>query len=231
MARYEVILLDADMTLLDFERSEREALRRTLTKWGLPYDQEVQRTYSKINSALWDAFARGETDQDALVVERFAALMRIYGDVGQARQLNRDYEAFLGEEAYLLPGAEEFCRALRDAGLTLAIATNGLPVAQRGRYVRTGLDKLVPNLFISLELGAAKPRPEFFDRVLEALKVSDRRRVAMVGDGLGTDILGANRAGIDSIWYNPAGKELSGSAVPTWQAGSYGEVLSILGVG
>lgn len=228
MARYDVILLDADMTLLDFDRSEREALRRTLTKWGLPYDEEVQRTYSRINSALWDAFARGETDQDALVVERFAALMRVYGDVGQARRLNHDYEAFLGEEAYLLPGAEEFCRTLKDAGLTLAIATNGLPVAQRGRYVRTGLDKLIPNLFISMELGAAKPRPEFFERVLEALNVADRSRAVMVGDGLGTDMLGANRAGIDSIWYNPGGKELTGPAVPTWQAGSYGRVLEIL---
>ena len=64
-------------------------------------------------------------------------------------------------------------------GLTLAIATNGLPGPQRGRYVRTGLDKLVPNLFISMELGAQKPQAEFFERVLEVLKVSDRRRTVM----------------------------------------------------
>ena len=35
--------------------------------------------YSKINDALWAAFARGEIDQDFLVVERFAALPRLYG--------------------------------------------------------------------------------------------------------------------------------------------------------
>ena len=229
MMRYDVILLDADMTLLDFERSEVEALRRTLTKWGLPCDEEAQRTYSKINSALWDAFARGEVDQDELVVERFAALMRIYGEVGPARQINQDYQTFLGEEAFLLPGAMEFCLALKEAGLTLAIATNGLPVAQRGRYTRTGLDKVIPHLFISMELGVAKPRPEYFDRVLEELKVTDRSRVVMIGDSLKTDIQGANRAGIDSIWYNPQGKEPSGPAVPTYTAESYGQILSILG--
>ena len=38
MARYDVVLLDADRTLLDFERSERAALRRALAKWGLPQD-------------------------------------------------------------------------------------------------------------------------------------------------------------------------------------------------
>lgn len=79
MTRYDVVLLDADRTLLDFERSEREALRRVLKKWGLPQDDPVYGDYSKINDALWAAFARGEIDQDFLVVERFAALLRLYG--------------------------------------------------------------------------------------------------------------------------------------------------------
>lgn len=231
MARYDVVLLDADMTLLDFERSEGAALRRVLIKWGLPHDDEMCAVYSRINAALWDAFARGEVDQDFLVVERYAALLRVCGREMDPRALNHDYEQFLGEEAFLLPGAEEFCRALAGAGLTLAIATNGLPAAQRGRYARTGLGRYIPRLFISMELGAAKPRPAFFDRVLEALSVSDRSRAVMVGDGLATDILGANRAGLDSIWYNPRQKPLTGPAVPTWQADSYDRVLAILGVG
>lgn len=230
MARYDVILLDADMTLLDFEKSEEMALHRVLVKWGLPTDEQVKADYSKINAALWDAFARGEVDQDELVVERFAALMRIYGEVGAPAALNRDYMHFLGEEGHLLPGAMEFCRKLKDGGLTLAIATNGLPVAQRGRYVRTGLDRVIPRIFISMEIGAAKPRPEYFDRVLEAMDIHDRSRVVMVGDSLASDIRGANAAGLDSIWYNPRGKALTGTARPTWQAANYDEILGILGL-
>lgn len=139
MTRYDVVLLDADRTLLDFERSEREALRRVLKKWGLPQDDPVYGDYSKINDALWAAFARGEIDQDFLVVERFAALLRLYGapDSPDPARLNRDYMECLGQEAFLLPGAADFCRALNGMGLTLAIATNGLPGPQRGRYVRT----------------------------------------------------------------------------------------------
>ena len=230
MARYDVVLLDADRTLLDFERSEQAALRRVLARWGLPQDEQVCRTYSKINDSLWAALARGEIDQDFLVVERFAALLRVYGgpDSPEAARLNRDYMEFLGQEAYLLPGAEQFCRDLGELGLTLAIATNGLPGPQRGRYVRTGLDKLVPHLFISMELGARKPQREFFDRILEALEVSDRSRAVMVGDGLDTDILGANRAGLDCIWYAPGGQALTGPAVPTWRAASYGQILDII---
>lgn len=230
MPRYDTVLLDADMTLLDFRRSERAALTRVLEKWGLPQDEKVCEDYSKINAALWEAFARGEVDQDFLVVERYAALLRLYGDGQDPKKLNHDYEQFLGEEAYLLPGALEFCGAMRDAGLTLAIATNGLPVAQRGRYARTGLCDVVPHLFISMELGAAKPQAEFFDRVLSALDVADRGRAVMVGDGLDTDILGANRAGLDSVWFNPGQHTRSGPAAPTFEASSYGEVLSFLGV-
>ena len=228
MSRYQYVLLDADMTLLDFRRSEREALRRTLILHQLPQNEETMDTYAKINDALWKAMARGEVDQDFLVVERFAALQRAVGGNKDPRALNRDYAAFLGEEAHLLPGALDFCRRLRDGGLELAIATNGLPAAQRGRYHRSGLDQVIPHLFISIELGAQKPQPAFFDRVLEALHAADRARVVMVGDGLDTDILGGNRAGIDTIWFNPEGKSLAGSARPTHIAASYEEILRIL---
>ena len=228
MGRYTTVLLDADMTLFDFHRSEREALKRVLARFGLPQGGQVLRDYARINAALWDAFARGEIDQDFLVVERFAALMRAHGGSVDPRQVNRAYELALGEEAWLLPGAEEFCRALRGMGLTLAIATNGLPAAQRGRYTRTGLDRYIPHLFISLELGAQKPLPAFFDRICQALGVTDRSQVVMVGDGLGTDILGGNRAGIDTVWYNPDRLPLSGPARPTYTAASYGDILALL---
>ena len=228
MRPYDVVLLDADMTLFDFERSEQEALRRVLEFHGLPCTEEVEATYLKINKALWDAFARGEVDQDFLVVERFAALDRVY-DVGwDPSKINRDYMNALGEEAHLLPGAMEFCRTLKDAGLTLAIATNGMPVAQRGRYTRTGMDKVIPYIFISMELGVQKPLPAYFDKVCEALSITDRSRVVMIGDSLTSDILGGNNAGIDTIWYNPKGAPLIGRAVPTYTVSSYEEILTLL---
>ena len=216
------------MTIFDFERSEKESLHRTLNAHGLPCTDEVETTYLKINHALWDAFARGEVDQDFLVVERFAALARVYNVNWDAAKVNRDYLNGLGDEAHLLPGAMEFCCKLRDMGLTLAIATNGMPVAQRGRYTRTGIDKVIPNLFISMELGVQKPMPAYFDKVCEAMNITDRSRVVMIGDSLSSDILGGNNAGIDTIWYNPKGTPLSGSATPTYTVANYEEIVTLL---
>lgn len=228
MKNYDVVLLDADMTLLDFERAEHEALGRVLTRYGVEVTGQIRADYLKINRALWDALARGEVDQDFLVVERFGALARAHGLHWDARAVNRDYLNFLGEEGHLLEGAEDFCRTLRDAGLTLALATNGLPAAQRGRWTGTGLDRLIPHIFISMELGAAKPRREFFTKIFETLSLTDLSRVVMVGDGLDTDILGANRAGIDSIWYNPRELPLTGSAVPTHIAADYDGMAALI---
>lgn len=228
MARYDTVLLDADMTIFDFERSERESLRRTLRLHGLPCTDQVEATYLKINRALWDAFARGEVDQDFLVVERFAALGRVYDMDWDPAKVNRDYLNGLGQEAHLLPGAMEFCQTLADMGFTLAIATNGMPVAQRGRYTRTEIDRVIPHIFISMELGVQKPMPAFFEKVCQALGVTDRSRVVMIGDSLSSDILGGNRAGIDTVWYNPGGTPLTGSARPTYTVRCYEEILALL---
>ncbi|MFR2332481.1 MAG: hypothetical protein ACLS63_05980 [Flavonifractor plautii] len=45
MPRYEVVLFDADHTLFDFDRAEREALRQTLEEAGLPADGETEAHY------------------------------------------------------------------------------------------------------------------------------------------------------------------------------------------
>ena len=228
MRKYDTVLLDADMTLLDFERSEREALSRVLARAGVEPTAQVCADYSRINDALWQAFARGEVDQDYLVVERFAALLRLYGTGQDPARLSRAYELALGEEAHLLPGAMDCCLALKQRGYALAIATNGLPMAQRGRWKRTGLDKVIPDLFISMELGVQKPMPAFFDRVCAALHISDRSRVLMVGDSLTSDIRGGCDAGLDTVWFNLKGLPLTGPVVPTYTVGSYAQLLDLL---
>lgn len=84
MPRYEVVLFDADHTLFDFDRAEREALRQTLEEAGLPADGETEARYLSINRALWNRLDRGEVRREWLVVERFAALLRALGRTGDA---------------------------------------------------------------------------------------------------------------------------------------------------
>ena len=228
MPRYDTVLLDADMTLFDFERSEEEALKEVLTARGYPTDPETVALYLRINAALWDANARGEVDQDFLTVERFAAFMRVKGGDHDPRQFNRDYLDSLGRHGHLLPGAEDFCRTLSAAGCELAIVTNGLPAAQWGRFNASPLKGVVPHMFVSMELGCQKPQKEYFDKVCAALGLTDRRRAVVMGDSLSTDIRGGINAGIDTLWFNPKNLPPDSYLRPDWTAGNYEEALEIL---
>lgn len=228
MPRYQTILLDADRTLLDFDRSEHDALFRVLAARGYPADEESLSLYRRINNSLWDAMARGEYDQDFITVERFRAFQRVMGGEHDPAGMNRDYEKALGSFPYLLPGAEEFCRALHGAGLPLYVVTNGLPAAQRGRLDPTPIRPLISDVFISMEIGAQKPFPAFFDKVFAALDISDRTGSVIMGDSLSVDVLGGIWSGIDTIWYNPSGQPGKPSVVPTWEAAAYARALEII---
>lgn len=187
MKRYDFVLFDADNTLFDFDRAEHEALRLALEAFSIPCTPETEARYVSINSGLWAMLDRGEATREWLVVERFARLTRELGVEADPQALNRTYLDKLGEQPFLLPGAEKMCRALGQH-CTLAILTNGVARAQRGRFDRSPLAGLIPHLFISEEVGASKPSPAFFRPVLDALGVTNPRRALMVGDNLTTDI-------------------------------------------
>lgn len=231
MTRYQYVLLDADNTLYDFDAAEHYALRTVLTERGYTPDEETVGAYLQINNALWESFARGEVEQEFLLVERFRRFMQAVGGRHDPVQFNADYVTALGSNGILIPGAAEFCRKLTEMGCTLAIVTNGAAIAQRGRYSKSTLREYIPDLFISQELGVSKPDPLFFDHVCRKMGICDRSCAVVVGDSLSSDILGGNRAGIDTIWYNPGKKPLSGDAKPTFTAHDFDAVIDIISGG
>ena len=87
---------------------------------------------------------------------------------------------------------------------------------------------MIPDIFISMELGVQKPLPAYFDRVCTALGITDRSRAVMVGDSLTSDIRGGHDARLDTIWFNQKGLPLTGPAAPTYTVSGYDDVLAIL---
>ena len=227
MQRYHTVLFDADNTLFDFDRAEHEALGRALRERGYPDDDATRETYLAINRELWHRFDLGEADQDWLLVERFRRFEAAMGGHHDPERFNRDYLTYLGEGAFLLPGAMELCRTLSER-CTLAIVTNGATIAQTGRFARSGLAPYFKGLFISQELGCRKPERAYFDTVLSRLGVADRRDTVVVGDNLRSDIQGGINAGLDTIWYYPGGGGPEGDIVPTHTAENYGQVAALI---
>ena len=218
--RYDYLLFDADNTLFDFDRAEERALRATLEFFGYPLDSDTRELYRTINRVLWRRLDLGEISREALVVERFALFDRAMGGSRDAAALNRFYLDRLSEGAELLPGAEALCRSLAPRA-TLALVTNGVARAQRGRLARSALAGLFPYVFISEEVGWQKPQREFFSHVCSAMAIRDRRRAVVIGDNLVSDVQGGLQSGLDAVWFNPNGLPNPTQVRPTWEARSF----------
>ena len=218
--RYDYLLFDADNTLFDFDRAEERALQATLEFFGYPLDSDTRELYRTINRVLWRRLDLGEISRETLVVERFALFDRAMGGGRDAAALNRFYLDRLSEGAELLPGAEALCRSLAPRA-TLALVTNGVARAQRGRLARSALNGLFPYVFISEEVGWQKPQREFFSHVCSAMAIRDRRRAVVIGDNLVSDVQGGLQSGLDAVWFNPNGLPNPTQVRPTWEARSF----------
>lgn len=204
--RYQYLLIDNDNTLMDFNAAERKALLDVLTAFALPADETVCRMYHAINDAQWKALERGETTQARLRVERFRLLLDALSraDIDPVAMSDR-YNLALGSHADLLPGAEDFIRALHGR-MKIALVSNGVSAIQRSRLAKCPLTPLFDAVVISEEVGVAKPDPRLLFVALERLGCTDKAQAVMMGDSATADIPAAVRAGIDSIFFSPQGK-------------------------
>ncbi len=204
MFRY--LLFDADETLFDFARAERFALGRTFDDLGLPFGGDVYDEYHRYNDLLWHMLERGEVTLAELKVRRFQHLIDMFGLTGALpEEMTSHYITNLADGGFLLPGAE---RVLADAAgsYDCSLITNGLGAVQRGRLAKTGIGKYLSHIFISEEMGVAKPSAAYFEAVLETLG-AERNECLVIGDSLSSDMLGAWNAGISKCYLNRKGGE------------------------
>ena len=85
---YDIVLLDADMTIWDFEASEQLALQDVVESLGVTMTEDVFAFYHKVNSALWKAFDLKQVTKEELAYERFAKLLEYVGKEGDPLGLN-----------------------------------------------------------------------------------------------------------------------------------------------
>ncbi|MCY3647733.1 MAG: HAD family hydrolase [Chloroflexi bacterium] len=111
----------------------------------------------------------------------------------------------LAEAGYrLFEDAREFLEAAREAGLPLALITNGPTDLQRSKLGTLGIDHWFGVVAISGEVGVAKPDPAIFEHALLGMGL-EREGVWHVGDNLATDVAGARAAGLTAVWINRTG--------------------------
>lgn len=111
----------------------------------------------------------------------------------------------------------------------LVLVTNGSPSLQRTKLSLTPeLYPFFEAIVISGEVGKGKPDPAMFHCALESAGI-EAEDALMVGDNLLTDILGAKRTGIPSVWINHWGRKAE-AVQPEYEIASLAELLPLLGL-
>ncbi|VXA96865.1 YjjG family noncanonical pyrimidine nucleotidase [Massilia sp. 9I] len=226
--KHRLFLFDLDDTLLDFRASEQLSFVRTMRALGMQAEPDgLFQQYQAINLALWRAFEAGTVSKDVLKVERFRqtfAQQRLDLDPEAASRLYLDS---LSETVVLVDGAQRLCAALSAIG-EVGIITNGVHHIQHKRIASSGLGEHIGFIATSEACGHAKPDSRFFDYTVGMARSFSKHETIIVGDRLDADILGANRFGIDSCWFNPGRLANDGLALPSCEVASLDAVLPAL---
>ncbi len=102
--------------------------------------------------------------------------------------------------ADVIEGVFEVLEAIKKEGYKIAMIVNGDSAGARNIIEASGLQDYFDTIVISEEIGVGKPCQGVFENTLAKLGVKPKNTV-MVGNRIDTDILGANRSSMKSVWF------------------------------
>ena len=228
LMKYEILLFDADETLFDFKKSEKEALKNAMRELGLDYDENYHlKIYHDINTAIWKEFEDGRITQDKLQVERFKRFSDKINIKFDEVAFAKAYMNHLSKSSFLFQESETLIKRLHK-NYRLAMITNGLNYVQDNRIKKSSIAKYFEIIIVSEEIKVSKPNPEIFEIALNQLNFTDKDRIIMIGDSLSSDIKGGINFGIDTCWYNPNNSVNNTKFKPTYEISNLMDILDIL---
>lgn len=184
--------------------------------------------YAAINLALWKQFEKGEIEKETILTKRFRDYTARYAVPAEPDRLNEDYKKAISHQNILMPHALEVLTALKARGYRLFIITNGDAKIQHKRLATSPITPLIEKVFISEEIGAAKPSQDFFAAVKNGIDGFDKTRALVIGDSDSSDMLGAQNAEIDACYFSPDEKPLPDGIFAKYRIKTLPELMKIL---
>ena len=200
---YDILLVDADRTIFDFDKGEKSSLFKTLNSFSLPESSDVIRDFRKINNSLWEKLERGEIKKEVILTKRFEILFEKYGITLSPEEFNDVYKDFLSQSCQPIVGARKFLKEAKKRGKRVYVITNGTAYVQNKRFSLSSLSRYFDGVFISEEVGYAKPDKRYFEYVFSHVPNFSLQKTLLIGDSVSADIQGALNAGIHSVLFSP----------------------------
>lgn len=194
-----MVYFDLDGTLLDFARSEREALTAIFSENGVFLTERDVQSYVEINKKWWRAFSEGRFSKERIVVARFEEFISFLGRTDlNVEEISKRYLEKLSQTAHFLPGAENFLKKMKGSKCRMAVLTNGVRTVQENRSKLLKLERFFEFILTSEEAGKPKPDPAMFFAASSKSGIPLNESI-YVGDDPTIDFLAAKNAGTDFV--------------------------------
>lgn len=225
---YEIIIFDADETLFDFKRSEKDAIKNTMIEFNIDYNEHYHlKIYQDINTAIWKEFENGLITQKKLKVDRFKRLSDKLDIKFDENKFAKSYIMHLANASFLYEDSIELVKSLYN-NYQLIIITNGLKDVQDNRIRNSTIAKYFQSIVVSEEVGVSKPDSKIFEHALRNINYTNKSKILMVGDSLTSDIQGGINFGIDTCWYNPNRIQNKSELNPTYEISNLMNLINII---
>ena len=242
MKQYTDIFIDFDDTLYDTHGNAVIALEETFEYFNLgQYFDDKQifyENYWKTNIDLWGRYAKGEITRDYLIVERFrhplCASKELRAKNEKSASAFKDYclqvsDVFLdycSNKPGVVEGAHELMDYLKQKGYRIHMCSNGFHEVQYKKLAACRLRDHFDTIILSEDAGVNKPALEYFEYALRT-SGAKKETTVMIGDNFQTDILGAKRAGLDTIFFN-RWPEYPATEPITYEVDTLKDIINIL---
>lgn len=221
------MIFDADHTLFDFDRAEKNALTRILSDAGVDLSDSTLDKYHKINTSLWKRYELGTITQQKIKTERFKMFFETIGCEYDYIKAADDYLLFLSEGTDLLPGAYNLISDLKRL-YKLGLLTNGISCVQHPRLENSELEGMFDTVVVSGDYGISKPDPKLFEILCKKSDFYMKNKMIIIGDSLTSDICGGINFGIDTCWFNPGKNKNQTKIKPKYEIAALDEIYNIL---
>ena len=211
MKNYQHVFFDLDHTLWDYNRNVSESLSElyqiySLQDLGIPTFEKFFESFLAVNFQLWDWYNVGKIDKHNLRKERFPRIFHHAGGNPEAIPaiFEEDFMHRTSSKSHVFPYSKEILTYLKEK-YRIHVITNGFNESQAKKMISSGLDGFFELVVTSETTGFKKPDPRIFHHAMNELSTHPEFCL-MIGDNPASDILGAQRAQIDQVFFNPEGK-------------------------
>ncbi len=205
---YNNVIFDFYGTLVNIRTNEDEAfvwekLSLYMAYQGAEYGAEDLKTsFDKVLDKYKARYSGSECPE----VDVTDVIYRLYVDKGikvkpkVVKNTSLFFRSLSTEYINVCEGAVPMLKELKKQGKNIYLLSNAQRVFLMAELKMLKLDKYFDGIYISSDLHTCKPDPMIFKELLkkEDLKKSD---TVMVGSEYSTDIKGANKVGIDSVYF------------------------------